>query len=293
MTGWRRGDSAVLGADDLVITASTLGNPPFRTLVEAAAGGGFAGLSIFPSVVYPAALASGLSAAEMRGILDDNGVVVNDVDPLICSGDPNDAGAGGMGEAAEAILFEAARELRARFVNVVFMASGPLSVEQGSEVFAGVCDRAAEHGLVAYLEFVPFMSVPDAATAWAIVDGAERPGAGVMVDSWHVYRGTTCEEDLRAIPGERVLGIQLNDAPAEPMANMVDETLHHRLVPGEGDIDLVGHMKLLDEIGSPAPRSVEVFSDALLASATPAEIAVRLGEAIRAIRARARTQSLG
>jgi len=165
------------------------------------------------------------------------------------------------------------------------MAAGPMGVEQGAEAFAGVCDRAAEHGLIAYLEFVPFMSVPDAATAWAIVEEAARPDSGVMVDSWHCFRGSTSDEDLRAIPGERVLGIQLNDAPAEPMSNPVMETLHHRLVPGEGDIDLVGHMRLLDEIGSPAPRCVEIFSDALLASGTPREIAVAVGDAIRRIRA--------
>ncbi|MBW2419471.1 MAG: sugar phosphate isomerase/epimerase [Deltaproteobacteria bacterium] len=279
----------MLGPDDLVVTASTLGNPPLRTLVEAASAGGFAGLSIFPSETYHPAVASGSSPAELRSILDDHGVVVNDVDALVCTGDPGDAGAGGMGSAGEAMLFEAAEELRANFVNVVFMARQPMSVEQGAEIFAGVCDRAAEHGLSAYLEFVPFMTVPDAATAWAIVEQAGRPGSGIMVDSWHVFRGSTSEEELRAIPGERVLGIQLNDAPAEPIEkNMVEETLHHRLVPGEGDIDLVAHMRLLDEIGSPAPRCAEVFSDSLLASGTPEQISVRVGDALRAIRARAR-----
>lgn len=278
----------MLGPDDLVVTASTLGNPPFRTLVEAAAEGGFAGLSVFPSESYQPAVASGLTSPELRRMLADHGLVVNDVDALVCSGDPNDPGAGGMGAAGEAMLFEAAEALGASFVNVVFMARQPMSVEQGAEVFAGVCDRAAEHGLSAYLEFVPFMTVSDAAAAWAIVDRADRPGSGVMVDSWHVFRGATTEEDLRAIPGERICGIQLNDAPAEPMENPVEETLHHRLVPGEGAIDLVGLVRLLDEVGSPAPRSVEVFSDALLASGTPAEISVRVGDAVRAIRARAR-----
>jgi sugar phosphate isomerase/epimerase len=256
--------------------------------VEAAAAGGFAGLSIWPRETYHAALESGLRPAELRRMLDDNGVVLNDVDALFCSGDPKDAGAGAMGGPTEAQLFEAGEELGASFINVVIIASHPLSVEQGAEIFAGVCDRAAERGLTAYLEFMPFASVPDAATAWAIVQAAERPKSGVMVDSWHCFRGATRDEDLRAIPGERVLGIQLNDAPAEPMANMLEETLHHRLVPGEGDIDLVGLMRLLDEIGSPAPRCVEVFSDKLLSQGSPGEIAVLMGDAIRAIRARAR-----
>jgi len=87
----------MLGPHDLVVTGSTLGNPPLRALIEAAAAGGFAGLSIFPNEIYHPALASGLEPWEMRAILDDHGVVVNDVDPLIGTGDPTDAGAGGMG----------------------------------------------------------------------------------------------------------------------------------------------------------------------------------------------------
>ena len=277
-----------LGADDLIITGATLGNPPFRTLVEAAATGGFAGLSIFPNEIYRPAREAGLLPREMRGILQDHGLVVNDVDPLICSGDPLDAGAGGMGKEAEQLLFEAGEELGATYINVVFMAAKPLVVEQAAEVFAGVCDRASEHGLIPYLEFVPFMSVADAITAWKVVEAAGRPASGIMVDSWHCFRGTTTEADLESIPGERILGIQLNDAPSKPMDDLVEETLHHRLIPGDGEIDLVALLQLLDRVASPAPRSVEVFSDVLLANGSPKEIAVKLGDAVRQLRERAR-----
>ena len=67
------------------------------------------------------------------------------------------------------------------------------------------------------------------------------------------------------------------------MDDPVEETLHHRLVPGEGAIDLVGLMRLLQESGSPAPRCLEIFSDELLAWGSPSEIAVRVGDAIRTI----------
>jgi sugar phosphate isomerase/epimerase len=109
-----------------------------------------------------------------------------------------------------------------------------------------------------------------------------------MVDSWHCFRGATTDADLRAIPGERVLGVQINDAPAEPMDDLVIETLHHRLVPGEGAIDLVGLLAWLHACGSPAPICVEVFSDALVEQNTPREIAIRLGDAIRRLLEQAR-----
>jgi hypothetical protein len=154
----------MLGPDDLLVTAPTLGHPPFRSLLEAAAAGGFSGLSIWPVHTYQSALEAGLRPAELRRMLEDHGIEANDVDALVCTGDPSDAGAGGMGKEAEGLLFEAGGQLGARFVNVVMMSSGPLSVDQGAEVFAGVCERASKHGLTPYLEFVPFMSVPDAAT---------------------------------------------------------------------------------------------------------------------------------
>jgi sugar phosphate isomerase/epimerase len=273
----------MLGPQDLVITGSTLGHPPFRDLVESAAAGGFAGLSIYPRPVYQAALEAGLSPDAMRSILADNDVEVHDVDALICTGDPRDENQGGMAADGERALFEAGEALGANYINVVIRSAAPVSVEQGAEVFAGVSDRAAEHGLVAHLEFLPFMSVRDAKTAWAIVEQSGRPRSGVMIDSWHFQRTGTTLDDLRAIPGDRILGIQLSDALAEPMDDVLEETLHHRLLPGDGAIELRPLVAYLREVGSPAPRTAEIFSDALVDSGSPREIAIRVGESMRAL----------
>jgi sugar phosphate isomerase/epimerase len=112
-----------------------------------------------------------------------------------------------------------------------------------------------------------------------------------MVDTWHCHRGPSRLADLLAIPGERILGVQVNDALVEPMENPVIETLHHRLLPGAGVIDLDALLGGLHRIGSPAPLCAEVFSDELVASGTPREIACRVGDALRAVRARARASA--
>jgi sugar phosphate isomerase/epimerase len=273
----------MLGPQDLVITGSTLGHPPFRELVESAAAGGFAGLSIYPRPVYQAALDAGLSAADMRAILSDNDIKVHDVDALMCTGDLSDENHGGMEAKGEGELFEAGEALGATHINVVIRSSDPVSIEQGAEVFAGVCDRAAEYGLIAYLEFLPFMSVRDPKTAWAMVEQSGRPGSGVMIDSWHFQRTGTTLEDLRAIPGDRILGIQLSDALAEPMEDLILETLHHRLLPGDGAIELRPLVEFLRDVGSPAPRTAEIFSDALVASGSAREVAVRVGDSMRSL----------
>jgi sugar phosphate isomerase/epimerase len=157
-----------------------------------------------------------------------------------------------------------------------------------AEAFAGVCDRAAEHGLVVHLEFLPWTPIRDLKAALEIVEMADRPNGGVMLDSWHHFRSGADDELLRRLPGTRILGVQLNDAPREPEPDLIAETTRRRLLPGEGDIDLVGLVRILDEIGSRAPIGVEVFSEKLFA--LPArEVARRAGDAVREILRRARS----
>ncbi len=68
-------DADALGPHDLVITSSTLGNPPFAQLVAAAAGAGIRGLSLWPEPDFARTLASGTTAADMRALLADHGLV--------------------------------------------------------------------------------------------------------------------------------------------------------------------------------------------------------------------------
>jgi sugar phosphate isomerase/epimerase len=99
-----------------------------------------------------------------------------------------------------------------------------------------------------------------------VVRIADRPNGGLNVDTWHCARTGTTAEDLRALPGECVLAIQLDDAPERAEDNLIDATLHDRLLPGEGELDLAGYLGALGDIGVRAPVGVEVFSDTLHAS---------------------------
>ena len=94
-------------------------------------------------------------------------------------------------------------------------------------------------------------------------------------------------ELLRSLPGERVLGIQLDDGPAEPEANLIEATLHERRLPGEGEFDLGGLLQAFAEIGAVAPLGVEVFSDELHAL-PPADAGRQAGDAMRRLLASTR-----
>ncbi len=151
----------------------------------------------------------------------------------------------------------------ARSINAADVLGGNWSLEEGAAGFADLCDRAASHGLLVHLEWLAWSKVPDLATALEIVHLADRPNGGLMLDVWHCARTGTTTAQLRALPGQQILAIQVDDGPAVAEENLVDATLHHRRLPGDGDFDLVGYLGALNDTGSRAPIGVEVFSDEL------------------------------
>jgi sugar phosphate isomerase/epimerase len=260
--------SDLLGPGDLVLCAGTVPGSGFVERAAAAAAAGFAGLSLF-AADYERARAEGLSDADLRRALRDNGLAVAELDPLL-SWLPAE-GRGGAGLSAEGRAFAAHGEEDfyaiadalggARAINAV-LADPPADLDHVSDAFAALCDRAARHELAVTLEFLPWTPIGDAATAARIVERAGRWNGGVMLDAWHHARSGAAHA---AIPAARVAAIQLSDAPARAEPDLVDETLHRRLLPGEGAADLAGLVRHLRAGGCTAPIGVEVFSDALAA----------------------------
>jgi sugar phosphate isomerase/epimerase len=133
-----------------------------------------------------------------------------------------------------------------------------------------------------HIEWLPWSKIPDLSTAWEIVRRADQPNGGLNVDAWHVVRSGTDLDELRRVPGPRILGIQLDDGPIAAEEDLVTATLHGRAVPGEGEFDLVAILGALADTGTTAPVGVEVFSDALH-RLDPGEAARRAAVATRAL----------
>jgi sugar phosphate isomerase/epimerase len=278
-----------LGPTDLVLCSGTLARRvPFRQRVEAASSGGFAAISMWGRD-YWLAREEGLNDADIRCLLDDYGLTVAELDPawwwLPGASEvkiPVETDREEVFRYGEKELFRIADVVGARSLNAVDVFGGDWDVAQAAEAFAALCDRAAAHGLLVHLEFLPWSRIPDLATAWDVVRLADRHNGGVAVDAWHYFRGGPDDATLRSIPGERVLGIQLDDGPAAAELDLITATLHERRLPGEGDFDLTGLLRTLRQIGAVAPVGVEVFSDALHALA-PDEAASRAGQAARQV----------
>jgi len=181
--------------------------------------------------------------------------------------------------------------LGASFVNVLLVGrgGGGEGIADAAGAFAGVCDEAAEHGLVATFEFTYRGIVTTVSEAAAVVAAAARPNGRLLVDTWQYHWGGSSPVQLAELPDQVVAAVQVSDAPGTRPSDLRDATRHGRLIPGEGVIDLTGLLRALRSTGSTPPLTVEVLNEALLTRYGPEGLARRLGAAMRSIVAASRT----
>lgn len=280
----------MLGPDDLVFNSVPVAHVPLFDRLEAVAAAGFAGISIGISD-YFALTAAGVTPAEMRRRIADSGLQVAEVESVGHWLRNHDEGRGPYAEFLKDLTAERlcaiAGELGARSLLVIEMAGVDVDRESAAEDFAVVCDAAARHGLIAHLECLLFGGIPDLAAAWQIVRSANRPNGALTIDAWHLFRGGTTLAELADIPGRCIGTVQLCDAPLQPEGDPLSETMAARLLPGQGELDVVGMIRTLDAMGSQAPIGVEVFNTRLKEQAI-GDIAREWAEAARATLAKAR-----
>ena len=128
---------------------------------------------------------------------------------------------------------------------------------------AALCDRAAAHGLLVGIEWLPYTNIATAADAQAIVEAADRPNGGYCADIWHHKRGADDDVADRALPGRPRVRRADERRPAAARSSTTTSRTAWSIAsrPGEGSFDCVGFVRLLADIGVRAPISLEVCSD--------------------------------
>jgi sugar phosphate isomerase/epimerase len=249
----------------LILSAPPFGHVPLLERLAPAREAGFTGISLMPGDVWSLEEA-GMKPSEIAARIADHGLTVMEVDCTACwlpshrrTGDDAPLASLLRSLTPERVV-EAAARIGAPSITAVEMMGVSPSLDEAAEAFAHLCDLAAPSGLKVHIEFLPFGGIPDLASAWAIVQAAGRPNGGLTVDSWHFFRSGSSFELLESIPGSRIYTVQINDAPTQPEADLLHETMNGRLVPGQGSFDLTRFIRTLDQMGSTAPFSVEVFS---------------------------------
>jgi sugar phosphate isomerase/epimerase len=111
------------------------------------------------------------------------------------------------------------------------------------------------------LEFLPFGALPDLASAIAALEAVDEDNLGLVLDTWHFARAGLDYALLEQVPGDRIHFIQVNDAAAQPAANLLEETMTARLRPGEGVVDWPRLLGILEKKDLHCPLGSEQYSN--------------------------------
>jgi sugar phosphate isomerase/epimerase len=235
----------------------------WRDRCEEAAKVGFRGIGIWHADLEH--VLERRSLREMKDVFDAAGLEHLELEFLMdWFLDPGDERRAAS-DASRGLLFEAADVLGAHHVKVGNIPGTPAPLKQVTERYAELCADAAEHhdAKIVY-EFMPFdVNVHSLDAALEVVEGAGAPNGGLAIDTWHMAKLGIAPEELRRIPLEYLTWVELSDGRREDMADLVDETVNHRRLPGEGEFDVAAYVEVCRDAGYPGPWGVEVLSEEL------------------------------
>lgn len=159
-------------------------------------------------------------------------------------------------------FFHYASELEVESISVIDGIGQRNDLADVITAFQRMCDRAREINMRVQLEFMPFGSIPDLATGWEVVRDANRENGGLVLDTYHYFRGYPEPDLIAHIPGEKIFAVQLSDAYAAVQdGSLYNDQMHHRLAPGDGDLPLIDLVRSLRQTGGLTQVGPELFSD--------------------------------
>ena len=238
------------------INGATTHPYPLEQDLEAAAQAGFPLVEIWSGKLAPYLAAHSL--ADLRQALAQRGLGVAAICPygLRLFGDWR-AGLEAIGRAAAV-----AAEIGAP--HLLVCPDAPGEGEHTPEVYRLAGERARAYGDVAHAAGIrlaieplgghPF--VPGPRQAAAILEVADHPALGLMVDTFHYHKSRVPQQDMAAIPPAWWAILHINDVPSGDPAGLHDED---RLYPGEGVLPLPQTLRFFAGIGFQGAVSVEVF----------------------------------
>jgi sugar phosphate isomerase/epimerase len=251
-----------------VMWAASVRTKTLTQRLEAAKLGQFDAMSVFP-IDYKMWRDSGLSDQDIRKQIDDAGIKAAIVDPFV-QWTPNFAIPDaypkenvGFIDHTEEQVFAMANALGATQINLVEGLGQKHERSALIEALGAVTERASKRGIALTLEPMPISSIFSLADGWDLVKAVNSPNLGLTFDTWHFWRSAPDHELLRTIPANKITEVQLADAKKVLNGDLLNDLLHHRLLPGEGEFDLKTTVQTLRNMGAYNSVGPELFSDAM------------------------------
>jgi 4-hydroxyphenylpyruvate dioxygenase len=253
-----------------IATVSLSGTLPEK--LEAAATVGFDGVEIFENDL----LTYDGTPAEVRRIAADLGIAISLFQPF------RDFEA--MPEPQRARNLDRAERkfelMGALGTDLVLTCSNvqPAAIDDPARAAADLhemAERAARRGLrVGYEALAWGKHVRRWRDAWAIVQAADHPALGLIVDSFHTLSLGDDFAGIAHIPADRIFFAQLADAPLMS-GDVLNWSRHFRNFPYQGALDVTGFLRAVLASGYAGPLSLEIFNDEFRAA--PARLTARDG----------------
>jgi sugar phosphate isomerase/epimerase len=230
----------------------------FPRRVKAAVGGGYAGVGLTYPDLKKTVARYGYDG--ICSILGDNGVKIFEVEFLtdwFTVGDRRR-----QSDLIRRELLLAAEKTGARHIKVGGDMEGKSwPIDQVIRSFAELCDEAKNAGTNVVLEILPWSNIPDIKTGIEVVSGADKGNGGLLVDIWHMARGGIPYSEVASIP-RRFLGhVELSDAAPKPIGKLIEDTVNHRRLCGEGSFDVPAFLRSIKATGYDGPFGIEIISD--------------------------------
>jgi sugar phosphate isomerase/epimerase len=157
-------------------------------------------------------------------------------------------------------LADRAAEMGAAWVLTVFRSELD---ERTAKLIAECAARFAGAGTRMAVEFSPLGPVRSIRSGLEVVEAAGEGRAGLMIDTWHFSFSDSTWDDLAQVALEQIAYVQFADAPEPVSDNLMRETMHRRVMPGDVVLELDRFASTLLDRGWEGLVSVEVLNQEL------------------------------
>jgi sugar phosphate isomerase/epimerase len=231
---------------------------PIAERVQATAAAGFRGIGLLHADLMPALDQYGVRG--LRTLLDDHGIIDLELEAITDWWTTGPARQ--RSDRVRRDLLTAAEALGAHHIKIhPDVTDSPWDQDRWVTEFGALAAEAATAGTRIGLEFLPWSNIKTVHDGLKLVQDADSPAGGLVIDVWHTERARTPPANLAAVPLRYIVGVELNDADAEPIGTLFEDTIYRRRLCGEGAFDLAGIIAALRTAGWHGPWGVEIISE--------------------------------
>jgi sugar phosphate isomerase/epimerase len=215
--------------------------------VEAASKAGWRGIGVIHEDLVATLDKVGIET--VKHILEDNGIRHFELEFLVDwyrDGPVREAS-----DHARRTILELGAQLGMKNIKVAASVADqrPPNFARMADEFATLCQEAAEVGSNVSIEVMPFSIVRTLENGLAIVQEANQPNGGLLLDIWHLVRGGIDFGEISKVPSQFIKGVELDDANAAVEGSLLEDTVYRRKLCGEGTFDCPGFIESVQQAG--------------------------------------------